>query len=209
MHTLEYITKKFELDLNQKSPILIFNINRTIMAQTLYELGFTIGAEIGVAKGEHAEILCQNNPELKLYCIDIWEPYPGYGEYIDRIVKYYKIAEEKLISYNCIIIKKFSMDAVKDFDDESLDFVYIDGAHDFKNVAMDICEWTNKVRSGGIVYGHDFKRSKRNVLNAVKDVIPAYCYQYKIQPWFVLGTQGKRDGTPYKEGTQSWMFIRN
>lgn len=208
MTTLEYISHKFDLDLDRKPPITIEKINRTIMAQTLFELDFTVGAEIGVAKGDHAKIICENNPNLKLYCVDVWDTYKGYLEYTDRIGKYYRIAKEVLSPFNCIFVKRFSMEAVKFFDNESLDFVYIDGAHDFRNVADDICEWTKKVRIGGIVYGHDFKRSKGKYQNAVKDVVPAYCYQFNIRPWFILGEQGSRDGTPYREGTQSWMFVR-
>lgn len=204
--TLDHVVKKFDLDLNTKSPIPIYKINRTIMAQTLNELNLKVGAEIGVAKGDHAKILCDNIPDLKLYCIDVWEDYPGYNEYIGRITRYYEKAKVLLSPYNCIFIKKFSMDAVKDFEDGSLDFVYIDGAHDFKNVAMDVCEWTPKVRTGGIVYGHDFKRSNRHV-NAVKDVIPAYMYAHKINPWFVLGEKGHNNGM-YREGTLSWMFVK-
>src|SRR4030067_1273969 len=201
MDTLEYIVEKFNLDINNKPPIEIPNINRTIMAQTLYELGFKIGAEIGVAAGEHAETLCKNNPNLTLYCIDAWQYYHGYLDFLgEKLAKFYEEAQNKLAPYDCILIKKFSMDAVKDFEDNSLDFVYIDGAHDFKNVADDVCEWTKKVRIGGIVYGNDFKRSKSNYLNAVKDVVPAYCYQYKINPWFILGTKGHSDGM-FKEGT--------
>ncbi len=48
------------------------------------------------------------------------------------------------------------MDALEDFEDNSLDFVYIDGDHNFKHISEDIYEWTKKVRSGGIVSGHDY-----------------------------------------------------
>jgi predicted O-methyltransferase YrrM len=140
--TLEYITQKFDLNLNQKSPIEILKINRTIMAQTLNELGFRVGAEIGVAQGNHSKLLCENIPRLHLYCIDIWEKYPGYNEYTDRIDRYYLEAKNKLANYDCSFIKKFSMDAAKDFENYSLDFVYIDGAHDLKNVVDDLCIWT-------------------------------------------------------------------
>lgn len=209
--TLAYIAKKFELDLNQRSPIEIIKINRTIMAQTLAELGFTVGAEIGVADGTHAEILCKNNPDLKLYCVDVWDNYPGYPEYVQKIHKYYRIAKERLANYNCVMVKKLSMDALKDFDDLSLDFVYIDGAHDFFNVAMDVCAWGLKVKVGGIIFGHDYKRrsppSHSSVVH-VKDVMQAFTYSNKIRPWFVLGQQGNHPDGMYKEGTQSWMYVK-
>lgn len=209
--TLDYIAKKFNLDLNRKSPIEILDINRVIMAQTLNELGFKVGAEIGVAQGDHAKTLCENNPDLKLYCIDPWQYYHGYTDFMGKkLERFYKEATEKLVPYNCILIRKFSMDAVKDFEDGSLDFVYIDSNHDFQHVTNDIVEWEKKVRPDGIVFGHDYKRdTDPKVKMHVVDVVNSYTYAMRIKPWFILGTRGERDGTPYREDTRSWMWVRS
>jgi len=200
--TLKYITNRFKVNIDGKPPFTIFNEDRAVMARAMAEMGFKVGAEIGVAQGIHAEILCENNPELKLYCIDIWNQYRGYNEYTNRINRYYKQAQERLRPYDCVFIKKFSMDAIKDFGDNSLDFVYIDAAHDFKSVAEDIYEWSKKVKVGGIVYGHDYKRwrkgEKKHTVE-VKDVVQAYCYCKDINPWFILKI-------PKYE--TSWMFVR-
>jgi len=207
--TLKYLINKFGLDVSQKPPIEVRNTNRTIMAETLGELKFKVGAEIGVAQGNHAVTLCKANPGIKLFCIDIWELYPGYDEYTDRIKRYYEEAKAKLAPYDCIFIKKFSMEALAEFADESLDFVYIDGAHDFKSVADDICEWTKKVRIGGIVFGHDYKRSRDTGGKYpvdVKDVVQGYAYSHRIDPWFIL----KNDIKDPKFGRDNpgWMFVR-
>lgn len=209
--TLEYIAKKFELNLNQKSPINIEKINRTIMAQTLHELGLNKGVEVGVAQGDHSLILCKNMPNIELYCVDPWKPYDGYMEYRNRIVRYGQEAKSKLDPYNVHYMETFSMEAVKEFPLGSLDFVYIDGAHDFKNVADDICEWSKRVKIGGIVYGHDFKRRNRPEDKAtihVKDVVQAYVYAHGVSPWFVLGIKSNHKDGMYREGVQSWMFVR-
>jgi predicted O-methyltransferase YrrM len=199
--TLKHLIDKYDLDVDRKPPIEISHKSREDMTRVLAELGFKRGAEIGVAQGNHAELLCRNNPGLKLYCVDIWDPYKGYNEYTNRINRYYELAKEKLEPYNCTFIKKFSMDAVRDFEDGSLDFVYIDAAHDFKSVACDIYEWTKRVKVGGIVYGHDYKRWRkgeaRHVVE-VKDIVQAYCYVKAINPWFVLKIPRQR----------SWMFVR-
>ena len=204
MNALGYITKKFTADLTTKSPIKLTNINRTTMAQTLNELGYKVGAEIGVAEGYHAKILCDEIPDLKLYCVDVWQKYPGYSEY-EGIEDIYKEAKTRLARYNCTLIKKFSKDAAQNFDDNSLDFVYIDAAHDFENVAIDVSEWSKKVRVGGIVFGHDFKRSKRHIVD-VKDVIPGFCYAKGISPWFELAND-IRDDT-FGRDNPGWMFVR-
>lgn len=206
MDTLNFIAQKFNLDLTQKAPIEIRGVNRSLMAKTLAELGFKIGAEVGVAQGHHAKVLCENNQGVKLYAIDVWSRYPGYREYTDRIDKYYLEAKERLAPFKVKMIKGFSMDVVADFADNSLDFVYIDGAHDYKNVAMDICEWSKKVRVGGIVFGHDYKRSKGKYVVDVKDVVPSYCYAKGITPWFIL----RNDITDPVFGPDNpgWMYVR-
>ena len=209
MDTIEHLAKKFDLDLDKKSPIEITNVNRTIMAQTLGELNFKVGAEVGVAQGHHAKVLCENNPGVRLYMVDVWDHYDGYREYRDRIHKYHIEALERTAPFDAIPIKKFSMDAVKEFEDNSLDFVYIDGAHDFKNVAMDICEWSKKVRPGGIVFGHDYKRwlpGRSRYIVHVKDVVQAFMYAHGIRPWFVL-TNDIRDPL-FGPDNPGWLYVR-
>jgi hypothetical protein len=84
-----------------------------------------------------------------------------------------------------------SLEAVRHFDDNYLDFVYLDGAHDFDSAMLDIIHWSRKVRPGGIVAGHDWDRKECRVAEAVL----GYTLAYRIDPWFVLGRQYDRGGT--------------
>jgi predicted O-methyltransferase YrrM len=211
--TLQQFATKFSIDLNQKSPIQVTNVTRTEMAKFIHDMNFKVGVEIGVAQGWHAEILCEQNPQLKLYAIDIWDEYDGYNEYQGRIGRYFRHAQKILRPYNVRFIKKFSMDAIKEFEDNTLDFVFIDGAHDFKNVAMDICEWAKKVKPGGIVYGHDYKRWGRQSHNYrkgyrvdVKDVVQAYMYAKGIEPWFAL--ENTIPDPKFGRDNPVWCFVR-
>jgi hypothetical protein len=109
---------------------------------------------------------------------------------------------------NATIIEKFSAEAVLDFPDNSLDFVYIDGNHELPFVLWDIINWTPKVRSGGIVAGHDYyetvtKDSRCHVIPAIM----AYTRAYKIVPWFVIGTKAMPPGV-IRDSKRSWMFVR-
>lgn len=57
---------------------------------------------------------------------------------------------------NIIKIKKPSVEAAKDFEDRSLDAVYIDAEHDEQSVRADIQAWRPKIKFGGYLSGHDF-----------------------------------------------------
>jgi predicted O-methyltransferase YrrM len=194
---LEYIIEKYKPDLTQRLPITL-PWTRIELALLFAELDYKIGAEIGVAQGYYSEELCKANPSMKLFSIDPWKAYKGTGQ--RKASRFYKDAVERLEPYNCVIMRDFSMNAVKAFDDGELDFVYIDGNHDFKNVACDICEWSKVVRPGGIIAGHDFKRTKgKNYILHVKDVVQAYAYAHQIRPWFVLNS----DRNP------NWMWVKD
>lgn len=141
------------------------------------------GVEIGVNQGLNAEsILSELNVE-KLYLIDPWE-YKNIKHYKSLLKKY---KHESKIE----IIKDFSMNVVERFDDNSLDFVYIDGAHDYDNVYKDVENWTLKVKKGGFVAGHDILNIM-DVFNAVKD----YCLQNRIffrikaPDWYFIKGEG-------------------
>jgi hypothetical protein len=87
-----------------------------------------------------------------LYCIDPWELDKGYEEYWadeqSKLDELYEETKKRLSGYNCEIIRKTSMEAVKDFEPNSLDFVYIDANHHFDYVVNDIIEWEKIVRPG-------------------------------------------------------------
>jgi len=190
-------------------PIEIPNVGRENLPEFFKDRGFKVGAEIGVEYGFFSESLCKAG--LKIYAIDPWLDYGDYRNHRknqQQMDSWYERAKERLAPYNCEIIRKFSLDAVKDFEDNSLDFVYIDGAHDFQNVTNDIVEWSKKVRKGGVISGHDYITIERthDVVH-VKQVIDAYTQAYKISPWYILGRKDKLEGE-IRDKQRSWMWIK-
>jgi predicted O-methyltransferase YrrM len=142
-----------------------------------------VGAEIGVEQGIFSEIICQQNPGIRLYCVDAWRAYKGYRDHTrqEKLDRYFEETTQRLSPYNTAIIRDWSMDALKAIEDESLDFVYIDANHDFKHVAEDIAEWSKKVKPGGIVAGHDYVRNRSSIECQVKDVVDAWGHAYGIK----------------------------
>jgi len=185
MNTLDYIKEKYLLSYDVPMPIILKGIGRHSGFKGLMaELGFKAGAEIGTRIGAYAKELCLALPGLKLYCIDPWKAYPEYNEISDQsqLNRQFERAKRTLTPYGCEIIREESMNAVRRFGPNSLDFVYVDGNHDYKYALEDITEWTKIVRPGGIVYGHDYTNDHQGVMQAVHE----YISKNSISPWFVL-----------------------
>ena len=84
MDTLKYLQNKYNLDLTQQSPIAMANVGRLDFVRWIRELGYTNGAEIGVDHAYFSKLICENNPQLKLYGIDPYLKYDSYREYNDQ-----------------------------------------------------------------------------------------------------------------------------
>lgn len=150
------IWNKFHIHDDTIKPLRAWEGSRITLAELFNDLGYKLGAEIGVEQGKYSSVLLDKNPNLKLKCVDPWEPYGRQS--VDRENRLYDETIQRLTPYRdrVEIIRKKSIDAVKEVPNGSLDFVYIDALHDFDNVMMDLIHWVPKVRRGGIVSGHDY-----------------------------------------------------
>jgi len=211
MDTQEYIIKKWNIDPTQRS-VEIPNITRETLAKLFAELGFKIGVEIGTYKGEYAEVLCQNNPDLKLYCVDPWKAYEGKNTtFTDQGLAdaCYQETVKCLAPYNATLVRKFSLDAVNDFALDSLDFVFLDGNHEFRQVVDDISEWEARVRHGGIISGHDYIEPRnRNHYIQVVPAIHGYCNAYDIRPLLIVGRKFTKDLGEIRDRNRSWFYVK-
>lgn len=70
-------------------------------------------------------------------------------------------------------LRMTSVEASKLFADESLDVVFIDASHKYKDVLEDLRHWYPKVKKGGKISGHDYvpshKMSVSGVIKAVNE----------------------------------------
>jgi predicted O-methyltransferase YrrM len=76
-----------------------------------------------------------------------------------------------------------SEEASSHFEDESLDFVYIDGDHTYNAVTLDLEKWYPKVKKGGLFYGHDYYWEKNFILPRmdVKPAVDAFVAKNKLK----------------------------
>jgi hypothetical protein len=126
--------------------------------------------EVGSWKGRSAAFLAveihNSGKRIRLDCVDTWE---GSEEHrVEGSDSYEPLLKIKDGLYNAFIrnikpvkkiinpIRMTSVEASGIYDDESLDFVFIDAAHDYTSVKTDIRHWLPKVRKGGVLSGHDY-----------------------------------------------------
>ena len=188
------IMSKFRVQRNDVSPTVLLSrvrrgpATRDDIAELFGEAGFKIGAEIGVNTGKFSNLLLKCMGDGKLILVDPWGPYENCSA--ERAESHYQATLSRLDKYkNNIIVKRMtSMRAVEEIKNESLDFVYIDGLHDFNNAAIDIIKWVPKVRKGGIVSGHDYYHGPDF---GVVQAVDSYTKCNHIDQWFIT-----REGVP-------------
>lgn len=209
------IAKLIHKKYNIKTDVIeIPNVTREDLAALIGELNMSIGVEVGVASGEYSQVLMQNNPTMTLYGVDPYEGYRGYKDFVrgGTFNKMEQEAHERLDEYaGYRFLKKYSVEASASFEDGTLDFVYIDANHSEPYVSQDIEAWTPKVRSGGIVAGHDYARIKGNEEEDSKNwaVIPAinkYAKENNLQ-LYIWGLEAKLPGLK-RDGSRSWLFVQ-
>jgi len=156
-----------------------FKINREQWIVALVnEHGWTLGAELGVANGRTFLFVLETCPQLTLIGVDLWEeqlvndgPETWENWPHDKNEKNVREVAKKF-GDRAIIIKDWTIEAAKQVEDESLDFIFIDADHSSEAVRNDIITWTTKVKSSGWILGHDINWP--TVKGVVDDLLPGY-----------------------------------
>ncbi len=138
-----------------------------------------IVAEIGTWEGSNALEILEIFNVKKIYLIDPYLDYNGF-EIEGSISEAQKTAIKKLNKYkNKIIwINKKSNNAINDIPN-NLDFIYIDGNHEYKYVKDDLNNYYPKVKSRGFLFGHDVS----NIFySGVVKALFEFCNRIKLTP---------------------------
>ena len=159
-----------------------------------------IGIEIGTFAGESTEIFLKSNAFKTLYCIDPYiQGFDPNDESTSELLPFAEKRFDKKFKDNKIIkkIKCKSDDAINLFEDNSIDFIYIDGNHQYKFVKNDIINYFPKIKIGGIISGHDYETSEKTFhIRGVKKAVDEYFKSppLKIYPdnsWVYIKTDEK------------------
>lgn len=126
----------------------------------------SIGAEIGIFKGEFSKLILEKIKPSLFYMIDPWDGNIVSGDkngnnitqihgetfYVNHILPEFGFLP------NTKILKHYS-DVINLFPDNYLDWVYIDAEHSYFNVKNDLYNCLPKIKKGGIISGHDYNNT--------------------------------------------------
>lgn len=120
-----------------------------------------IAVEVGTAEGLFSEDLLRIGVHI-LYSVDNWEHIPGVTGDGNSSPKWhlsnFVAAKQRLSKYGerSIILKGMSVQMADKIPDNSLDLVYLDGAHYTSGVLADLNAYYPKLKSGAVMSGHDW-----------------------------------------------------
>lgn len=139
----------------------MYNHLKDLIKDLNYKFPLGKGVEIGVFKGETSQYILKNWNGT-LYMVDVWKGLTS-EEYNDSSnhsihTTAYKETIDNISGYENrgIMIRATSKEASKLFQDESLDWVWIDANHAYDYVKEDIQLWWPKLKKGGLFSGHDY-----------------------------------------------------
>lgn len=122
--------------------------------------------EIGTHRADFASILLDSWPG-HLTCVDPWSVPAGYEDQAEMLLHLggkgdreqdLFVATARLAQFGdrVRLLRKLSEDAADEIAPRSLGFVYLDGDHRLEAVLTDLKNWWPKLRSGGVMAGHDW-----------------------------------------------------
>jgi hypothetical protein len=136
--------------------------------------------EVGVWKGRSAaymvERILESKKSIRFDCVDTWagSPTEEIHQHDPDVLegRLYERFLENMAPFDGHFnaVCKPSTEAAAGYADGSLDFVFIDAAHDYSNVRADIAAWLPKIKREGTLAGHDYTHPP--VRRAVSEILP-------------------------------------
>lgn len=179
-----------------------------------------IFVEVGTWEGDFSYELLRHTNCKKLYCVD---PYKHFGnnEYPDGMndltqeefnYKFDTVNNRfKEFGSRVEFLRMESVEASNLFAEQSVDYVYIDGNHDYKYVKKDIEAWWPKVKKDGWLCGDDVYSHNIDDHDSDGNILRIWDTDYLYKPtcWGKYGTykavidlQSKYNYMPQFEQTQ-------
>lgn len=142
----------------------------------------SIGAEIGVWKGEFSQAIITHTSPKQLHLIDAWIAYPNAsgvmkssdgqeGAEEQRFHSVAQLFEHEMSNGQVVIHRALSSDVASEFPDNFFDWIYIDAGHTYEEVRQDLELYVPKVKINGYIMGDDYNpQAWPGVVQAVNEL---------------------------------------
>lgn len=178
------------------------------------------GAEIGVAEGTYSAAILERAAPRELHLIDPWSHLEGgadplgAGEILTAVEEarargerfdppppssegdrlYAQVAARFEGDPRVRLHRQYSYKAAAAIADGSLDFVYLDGNHQYEFVLKDLQDFAAKLKPGGLLFGHDFfeddfaRQENYGVIDAVGAFVKRSDFCFLMLTWEPFST---------------------
>jgi len=166
-----------------------------VLGEQLGAENIKFGVEVGVWQGELSADLLRMFLNLHLTMVDLWKPFADSTMHAkdnnDKAMEQALVTAKQNTSFASdrrLITRRSSIAEARHWSDEKFDFGFIDADH--KSVPEDLPAWWKKIRSGGIVAGHDYdgigdRRKGWGVKKAVDDFFARIGLKVHVEPGLV------------------------
>lgn len=152
-----------------------------------------VGAEVGVFRGKMSAQLLDARDDAFLYMVDSWLPLEEQPErYVATGDIHARLSAQKQAANHAraldvtdfararrIVIPRASVVAASFFAPGALDFVFLDGDHSREGATEDLEAWMARIKSGGLLGGHDYAYAGRHRFG-VREAVDAFSERHRL-----------------------------
>ena len=163
-----------------------------------------VGVEVGVYKGTLSRFILEANRPSRLHLVDPWWKWKAHWHWaigdastVRSFGALVLALEEDIASGRVELHIGSSLDVLEAFDDDYLDWAYVDSTHAYEQTKSELALLKRKVKATGIIAGDDWHEDPQNkhhgVYKAVQEFLvdePSYhlIFQEHVQ-WAISRTQ--------------------
>jgi len=148
----------------------------------------TVGAELGVFKGEFSADILRVAQPRELHLVDSWwtewgECYPDWGEYTDFgalgtrdcYEQTLRSVEAERGSTDVIVHVGDDVAYLESLADGALDWSYLDSSHGYEHTRRELDALRRKTKSNGVITGHDWQEDPAHLHHGVYRAVNEFC----------------------------------
>ena len=157
-HSPTFESDEWNLEMMKYSPwsghrLFAYDYVCNIKPQCIVELG----SYYGCSSFTFLQAIKDKGLDTLFYAIDTWagDSFTK-NDYVENIYEEYQKLYRNCFSAQKAYVLRMTFDeAVKKFEDNTIDLLHIDGSHNYEDVKHDFELWKGKVKNNGVIFFHD------------------------------------------------------